>query len=87
MTGLSIPDPVGYPGQGDGAFGQLGDQDIASTAINWLGNYTGSQPFALTASFVNPHDIQFFWGGVQADIYDQVLSAVNQTSRVRLRYQ
>ncbi|MGH9826042.1 MAG: sulfatase-like hydrolase/transferase, partial [Blastocatellia bacterium] len=77
FQGLTMPDPLGLPGQGIGAslpLGPLqsgdlpiGDAEIATQAVRWLGRRasgSGSKPFCLTVSFINPHDKQFFWAGI-----------------------
>src|SRR5262249_7611911 len=69
FQGLSMPDPLGLPGQGIGASLPLtgppgaplplSDAEIATQAVNWLLRRAGSsesRPFCLTVSFLNPHD-------------------------------
>src|SRR5262249_20162884 len=68
FQGLTIPDIVGA--NGDGA---TLDGTIADTAVGWLqGRTTDSTPFCLTASFVNSHDREYFWGGIYADTFNQL---------------
>jgi len=82
FEGLTIPDAVGLPGQGCGATpgapGPVGatpppsDAEIANTAVTWLqarAKQDTKRPFCLTVGFVNPHDKQFFWGGIDATRY------------------
>lgn len=68
FEGLTIPDIVGVNGDGANF-----DGSIAATAINWLqGRKNKDGPFCLTVSFVNSHDREYFWGGIYADIYNQL---------------
>ncbi len=82
FEGLTIPDAVGLPGQGfgstpgapppSGATPPPGDPEIANAALTWLqtrAKQAESRPFCLTVGFVNPHDKQFFWGGIDASRY------------------
>src|SRR5215212_2318363 len=82
FQGLTIPDPTGLPGQGFGSTpGAMppvgstppyGDPQIANQAATWLkarASYGDPRPFCLTVGFVNPHDKQFFWGGIEASRY------------------
>jgi arylsulfatase A-like enzyme len=67
------PDPVSFPGQGWGstaaAAGKkmpFGDPTIANQAVAWMQQRDPSgKPFCLTVGFGNPHDKQFFWGGIE----------------------
>lgn len=85
FQGLTMPDPVGYPGQGVGATplapppvgasAPLGDAQIAAQAVSWLRDRVtlGNQdPFCLTVGFVNPHDKQFSWAGPEANRFKAV---------------
>ncbi len=68
--GLTLPDPIGTNGEG-----LIVDPDIAGQAAEWLGAQApGVDPFCLTVSFVNPHDKEFFWGGTEADRYNQLFA-------------
>jgi arylsulfatase A-like enzyme len=69
--GLTLPDPIGTNGEG-----LVVDPDIAGQAVQWLGaqSAAGVDPFCLTVSFVNPHDKEFFWGGTEADRYNQLFA-------------
>lgn len=82
FQGLTIPDPPGLPGQGfgstpgamppTGSTPPYGDPNIANQAVTWLkarASYGDKKPFCLTVGFVNPHDKQFFWGGIDASRY------------------
>jgi hypothetical protein len=65
FIGLTNPDPAGTNGQGADT-----DANIAGQAVQWLQRNSKSEsPYCLTASFVNPHDKQFFWAGSEADRY------------------
>jgi arylsulfatase A-like enzyme len=77
FEGLTLPDPVSLPGQGYGATPPaedrpmpFGDPQIANQAVGWLQARAASdaernKPFCLTVGFGNPHDKQYFWGGVE----------------------
>lgn len=75
FDGLTRPDPVSLPGQGFGATPPVddnpmpfGDPQIANQAVNWLQNRAKTdtaKPFCLTVGFSNPHDKQYFWGGIE----------------------
>lgn len=39
--------------------GEQGDAGVASTAVGFLHNYSGNQPFFLNVGFLNPHDCCF----------------------------
>ena len=68
FQGLTIPDIVGS--NGDGA---LYDGGIAQTAATWLQARKASDgPFCLTTSFVNPHDREYFWGGIYEDTFSKL---------------
>ena len=62
-----------YPGfQGQGL---RKDHDIATSAVGWLQQRVASKntnPFFLSVNFINPHDKQWFWGGMQATNYNDV---------------
>lgn len=68
------PDPVSFPGQGWGCTTPtddkkkmpFGDPTIANQAVSWMQQRDPSgKPFCLTVGFSNPHDKQFFWGGIE----------------------
>jgi uncharacterized sulfatase len=93
FQGLTIPDAVGLPAQGLGStpgapppVGSTpppGDPTIANQAVTWLRarDYYGSEkPFCLTVGFVNPHDKQFFWGGIEASRYMGMYDAAGLTA-------
>jgi len=68
-------DYVGMPGQGLDC-----DNTIAVDASEWLrqrvnpNNPDHDKPFFLSVNFVNPHDKQWFWGGMEADRFNDVYS-------------
>jgi arylsulfatase A-like enzyme len=79
----TVPDPIGLPGQGAGAtppspgprLGQpQSDASIASQAVAWLHQRAkeskNDQPFCLSVGLVNPHDQQFYWAGIEANIFN-----------------
>ena len=73
FEGLTQPDILGDNGDGYNY-----DGDIAARAAQWLrATKPGQQPFCLTASFVNPHDKQFFWSGTEADRYNALYASQN----------
>lgn len=68
FTGYTIPDITGLPGQG-----MEEDPVMAGQAVAWLQRQKrGADPFCLTVSLVNPHDKQFFWGGTEAALFQQL---------------
>ena len=76
---LVTPDPTGYNLQGtygDEIHGYRNDQDIANAASAWLQQKKqGDQPWVLATSFVNPHDQQFDWAGVDFQTYNDLFDA------------
>jgi arylsulfatase A-like enzyme len=61
FAGGTCPDPIGLATQGAGD-----DGDIAQQFVTWLQGAEANQPpqpWCTTVSFVNPHDIQWFWRG------------------------
>lgn len=75
FQGFTMPDVVG--GNGDGYFY---DKQIAKTATDWLKRRRAADgPFCLTASFVNPHDKEYFWAGTEATRYDALFADAGQT--------
>lgn len=100
FQGLSIPDPLALPGQGIGAtsstFSPVGsnlpfsDTQIAAQAVSWLQNRAQAQnekPFCLTVGFLNPHDKQFFWGGIEVNEFNQAYQAVGESPYLNLTTQ
>lgn len=79
FQGLTQPDVLGDNGDGVNR-----DPGIATTAADWLKTTKpGQQPFCLTASFVNPHDKQFFWAGTEVANYAMAFSSFqNKAQRV-----
>jgi arylsulfatase A-like enzyme len=79
---VTIPDPVGFPGQGAGATPPLpsirlgqpqSDASIAAQAVSWLYNRAQSgnaTPFCLSVGLVNPHDQMFFWAGIDGNRFN-----------------
>lgn len=56
FEGGTYPSPNGGPGQGTRV-----DPSIANQFIQWLDANGGDEPWCATASFVNPHDIAWWW--------------------------
>jgi arylsulfatase A-like enzyme len=56
FSGGTFPPPDGAPGQGLSA-----DPHIASQFESWLAQAGGDEPWCTTVSFVNPHDIVWWW--------------------------
>ena len=92
FQGLSLPDPVGFAGQGSGATpstpGSVGsiqpmnDAAISTQAVSWLQNRANSgntKPFCLTVGFINPHDKQFFWGGIEVNRFNEMYNELGET--------
>jgi arylsulfatase A-like enzyme len=85
FTGLTWPDPIGgnlHATVGEPGSAVLNDQDLANQAIAWLASNAAEErlPWCLTVSFLNPHDIQFFWDGTEYKRFDDLFSA-QQTYR------
>ena len=79
-------DYVGYAGEGQGT-----DDCPAYEAAHWVNDFVANQkskartdpafvaqPFFLTLNFVNPHDKQWYWGGMEADKFYDVYKSVKQ---------
>ena len=74
-------DYVGYQGQGlevDGV--------IASDAAKWITDRWAARtqnpnlkPFFLSVNFVNPHDKQWYWGGMQAETFNSIYTNMSQS--------
>lgn len=56
FDGGTYPSPNGGPGQGTRV-----DPHIANQFIDWLHSNGGDTPWCTTVSFVNPHDIAWWW--------------------------
>jgi len=57
FAGGTFPSPDGAPGQGWAVDGPIADQ-----FVRWLGTAAaGGRPWCTTVSFVNPHDIAWWW--------------------------
>ena len=66
--------PEDYPGfAGQGLHD---DPKIATDAATWLSNHWQEQPYFFSLNFINPHDKQWFWGGMQGVDFAQVVSQV-----------
>jgi arylsulfatase A-like enzyme len=76
---LVYPDPIGANLQGtygEPGTGYLNDADISAAAVSRLRQLaSGSTPWCLAVSFVNPHDKQFYWGGTEFQTYNQLFDA------------
>jgi arylsulfatase A-like enzyme len=76
-TSYTRPEDIpGFAGQGDKT-----DLETAVRAADWVNEYDadtspGKKPFFLTLNFVNPHDKQWFWGGMQATDYHKVYESI-----------
>jgi len=91
FEGLTMPDPLGLPGQGVGAtppalpptgsVAPISDAQTASQAVGWLqarAARRNPRPFCLTVGFVNPHDKQFFWGGTEAHQFSAIYKSLDE---------
>jgi arylsulfatase A-like enzyme len=91
FQGLTLPDPLGLPGQGLGAtapalpptgsVAPISDAQTASQAVGWLqarAQQPQARPFCLTIGFVNPHDKQFFWGGTEAHEFSAIYAKLGE---------
>jgi arylsulfatase A-like enzyme len=56
FSGGTYPSPNGGPGQGYNK-----DPKIASQFVEWLKGHSGEEPWATTVSFVNPHDLAWWY--------------------------
>ncbi len=56
FSGGTYPSPNGSPGQGSEV-----DPAIAAQFAEWLGAEGGAEPWCATVSFVNPHDIAWWY--------------------------
>jgi arylsulfatase A-like enzyme len=56
FDGGTFPSPNGSPGQGSAVDGAIADQ-----FDSWFGAGGGDGPWCTTVSFVNPHDIAWWW--------------------------
>jgi hypothetical protein len=56
FSGGTYPSPNGGPGQGTRK-----DPQIAHQFHEWFTNSAGDEPWCTTVSFVNPHDIAWWW--------------------------
>ncbi|MHB1469747.1 MAG: sulfatase-like hydrolase/transferase [Solirubrobacteraceae bacterium] len=56
FSGGTYPSPNGGPGQGTKK-----DPQIASQFIEWLKGHSSEEPWACTVSFVNPHDMAWWY--------------------------
>lgn len=72
-------DYVGYAGQG------MADDasQIATDAAAWINaRYNSSppnpKPYFCPVNFINPHDKQWFWGGMQAEYYNYIYGTLNE---------
>ena len=65
------PDDLpGFAGQG-----METDGEVAKRASDWIKDHNSKnpqRPFFLNVNFVNPHDKQWFWGGMQGTDYNLV---------------
>jgi arylsulfatase A-like enzyme len=80
FAGGTCPDPDGSAGQGT-----QDDPGIAAQFVAWLqGQSPSSGPWCTTVSFVNPHDIQWFFAGT--DCGNGAAEGESQTSAVAQCY-
>ena len=94
FDGLTLPDPLSFPGQGWGATTAakdkpmpVGDPQIANQAVAWMQQRDpAGKPFCLTVGFSNPHDKQYFWGGIEVSrfkaLYGEVPPPLNYTTDI-----
>ena len=76
FDGLTYYDPVGLNLEGtlgNPGAGFLNDKVLLNQAQTWLSASAASaEPWCLTVSFVNPHDIEFYWGGTEFDTFNRL---------------
>lgn len=79
FDGMITPDPTAANLQGtvgDAANGYFNDQDIATTAVDWLAQRkSGDAPWCLSVCFQNPHDHEFFWAGSEFQTFNDLFNA------------
>jgi arylsulfatase A-like enzyme len=56
--GGTFPSPNGRPGQG-----LTDDPNITQQFVQWLKAQSGTTPWCTTVSFINPHDITYYYNG------------------------
>ena len=71
FDGGTFPSPNGAPGQGWRADGPIADQ-----FHRWLETSGSSEPWCTTVSFVNPHDIAWWWRWSEHYPYEATAPAV-----------
>ena len=64
-------DLIGEPGQGFET-----DGEVARRAKEWFDERDPARPFFLNVNFINPHDKQWFWGGMHATDYHRVYEQI-----------
>lgn len=88
FDGLTYYDPEGFNLQGtvgDAAGGDLNDRDISDSAVAWLSSAEARlTPWCLTVSFVNPHDIEYYWGGTELRTYRELFLRQSQYQPIQL---
>lgn len=86
FDGMTLPDPVSLPGQGWGSTPAakdrpmpFGDPQIANQAVSWMQQRDpNGKPFCLTVGFSNPHDKQYFWGGIEVSRFNGIYAAAGR---------
>ena len=88
FDGLTYYDPEGFNLQGTIGYeagGVLNDQDTSDAAVAWLSSAeAGRTPWCLTVSFVNPHDIEYYWGGTEFRTYRELFLGQSQYQAIQL---
>lgn len=57
------------------------DNDIAEDAAAWVNERAESgntKPYFLSVNFVNPHDKQWFWGGMQVEKFNKIYRTLSE---------
>jgi arylsulfatase A-like enzyme len=57
------------------------DNGIAEDAAAWVNERVeagNAKPFFLSVNFVNPHDKQFFWGGMQVEKFNKIYKTLSE---------
>lgn len=82
FDGLTYYDPEGFNLQGTvghPAGGVLSDRDISDSAVAWLSSAQARlTPWCLTVSLINPHDIEYYWGGTEFRTYNELFRQQSQ---------
>lgn len=66
------------------------DNRVADDAAQWVNERVESEntkPFFLSVNFVNPHDKQFFWGGMQVNDFNEIYDTLAEKPAQNYEYE